>query len=181
MDFQGRVSLQRKSFTAKVECLCQGRNPFQERVFQPGKGIPAMRILGRKIRYKFDYKVGEENMVIAEDNQEIKLNTYLEDHVNKSLHEIIRTNIMNATRNYNHRVKAFIKEIIMDKSNPMSVKHFSTKVEFQGRGASHNHGTLWVDLPKMEYNFEDKDGNCKKIDDLLNKKGISDKTNCCKI
>ena len=135
-----------------------------------------MRSLGRKIRYKFDSKGSEETMVITEDNQEIKLNAYLEDHVNKSLHEIIRTNIMNATRNYNHRVKAFIKEIIMDKSNPMSVKHYSTKVEFQGRGASHNHGTLWVDLAKMEYNFEDKDGNWKKMDDLLNKKGISEKS-----
>ena len=74
---------------------------------------------------------------------------------------------MNAARNYNHRVKAFINEIVLDKNNPMAVKHYSTKVEFQGRGAGHNHGTLWVDLKKMEYYIQDENGDCCALDDIL--------------
>ena len=39
----------------------------------------------------------------------------------------------------------------MSKSNPMKVKFFTYKVEFQARGAGHVHGTLWIDLQKMEH------------------------------
>ena len=79
----------------------------------------------------------------------------------------IRTNVLNATRNYNNRVKAFIKNIVLNKSNPMSVQYYSTKVEFQGRGAGHNHGTLWVDLNKMEYYHQDENNEWHSLDDTL--------------
>ena len=64
---------------------------------------------------------------------------YLNKYVDASTHELIRRNIFIATRNYNHIVKAFIKDIVMDKSSPMCAQYWSTKVEFQGRGAGHNH------------------------------------------
>ena len=32
----------------------------------------------------------------------------------------------------------------------MNVKHYTIKAEFQERGAGHYHGTLWVDLPRIE-------------------------------
>ena len=48
---------------------------------------------------------------------------YLEKEMDQSVHEILRSVIV--TRNYNHLVKAFIKEIITNLSNPMSVEHFS--------------------------------------------------------
>ena len=35
-------------------------------------------------------------------------------------------------------------------NQPMKVKNLSYKVEFQGRGAGHIHGVLWVDLAKLE-------------------------------
>ena len=43
---------------------------------------------------------------------------------------------------------------MMDSSNPMSVKFYSSKLEFQGRGAPHIHGTMWVDMEKMEFMME---------------------------
>ena len=87
-----------------------------------------------------------------EDRQEetMELHEYLEEKVDESDHEIIRTNVLNATRNFQHRVNAFIKEIIYGSNNPMEVKNLSYKVEFQGRGAGHIHGVLWVKLSKFE-------------------------------
>ena len=129
-----------------------------------------LKSLKIKIKYEFDSKGFEQTKVLKkEDDREIEidLRTYLNDYVNKSKHELIRTNILNATRNYNQRVKAFIKGVVMDKSNPMSVKHYSTKVEFQGRGAGHNHGTLWVDLKKMEYFFEKKNGDWTDFNSII--------------
>ena len=113
---------------------------------------------GIKIRYEFDSTGLEATKVVLEDD-EIELRKYLEEKVDKSVHELIRTNVLNATRNYNHRVKAFVNEIILNKNNPMAAEHYSTKVEFQGRGAGHNHGTIWVNLKKMEYYFQEKNGN----------------------
>ena len=55
-----------------------------------------------------------------------------------------------ATRNFHNRVKAFLNKIVLDKTNPMNVKYYTYKVEFQQRGAAHIHGTLWLDLPKIE-------------------------------
>ena len=37
----------------------------------------------------------------------------------------------------------------------MSVEYYSTKLEFQGRGAGHNHGVLWVDMDRMEMKIHD--------------------------
>ena len=49
----------------------------------------------------------------------------------------------------------------------MQVEYWSTKVEFQGRGAAHNHGTLWVDMKKMELTFLDTDGKWQTIDNTV--------------
>ena len=82
--------------------------------------------------------------------QELLLREYLEQEVDESLHELIRTNVLNATRNFQHRVDAFIKNIIFGANNPMNVKNLSYKVEFQGRGAGHIHGVLWADMLKIQ-------------------------------
>ena len=99
----------------------------------------------------------------------MELREYLKEKTDKSTHELIRRNVTNATRNYNHRVKGFIQNIVMNKNNPMAVKYYSTKVEFQGRGAAHNHGVLWVDLDKMEMYVENDDKIWCNIDDVLEK------------
>ena len=46
----------------------------------------------------------------------------------------------------------------MGKNNPMNVKYFTYKVEFQERGAGHIHGTLWLDLVKLENLTISKEG-----------------------
>ena len=79
--------------------------------------------MGVTIEYKFDSDGKEETIVKMENGQSIPLRKYLEEYVEKSRHELIRTHVLNATRNYNHRVKAFIKEIVMDKNNPMAIDY----------------------------------------------------------
>ena len=40
------------------------------------------------------------------------LKTFLLEDVDDSMHEMIRTNVLVATRNFHHRVEAFKKEIL---------------------------------------------------------------------
>ena len=78
----------------------------------------------------------------------ILLKDYLEKH--SSQNEFIRKNLLNATLTFQHRVKMFIKDIVMSKFNPMCINYNSYKVEFALRGAAHIHGVLWVDWEKCE-------------------------------
>ena len=66
------------------------------------------------------------------------------------MHEIMRKNVVTATRIYQARVQALMQEIIRNPSNPLSVEYFASKLEFQARGAGHNHGVLWLDIDKIE-------------------------------
>ena len=109
---------------------------------------------GIRILYKFDQNGNEETLVGMEKNNImcwIPLKEYVQEEMDESVHEILRRNVVTATRNYQHRVKAFIKEIMTHPSSPMLVLHYCAKLEFQGRGAAHNHGTLWLDMNRMEY------------------------------
>ena len=65
---------------------------------------------------------------------------------NESKHEFIRKNTLTATRNFYHRLKMFVKNVIMNPNGPMHVKYHSYRIEFQLRGAAHCHGVLWIDL-----------------------------------
>ena len=38
----------------------------------------------------------------------------------------------------------------MGMNNPMKIKYISYRVEFQGRGAAHIHGTLWLNIKEIE-------------------------------
>ena len=78
------------------------------------------------------------------------LEKFLIEDVDESYHELIRGNVVTATRYFDHRVKCFLRDIVMHSSNPMAAKYYTYKVEFQARGAGHIHGTLWMDLEKLE-------------------------------
>ena len=91
-----------------------------------------------KIEYEF--RNGREHCLI----DKLDLETFLKQ--NQSKHEFIRTNILTATRNFDHRLKTFINTVIMSKFNPMCVEFYNYRVEFQMRGAAHIHGVLWLDL-----------------------------------
>ena len=75
---------------------------------------------------------------------------FMEENLEESLHELVRGNVLTATRYFEHRVKQFINKVMMGKNNPMHVKYYTYKVEFQDRGAGHIHGTLWLDIDKIE-------------------------------
>ena len=91
----------------------------------------------------YEIKEGREKCLI--DGHD--LDTFLRE--NQSKHEFIRQNILTGTRNFNHRVKSFIKNIVMNNMNGMYVKFYNYRVEFQMRGAGHIHGVLWVDLDEL--------------------------------
>ena len=75
---------------------------------------------------------------------------YLQQYVDEGQHELIRRNVLLATRNFQHRVEMFKKEVIFGSNNPMKIRHVSYRVEFQGRGAGHIHGVFWVDLKEVK-------------------------------
>ena len=74
------------------------------------------------------FKDGQEEVLI----NGLSVEDYLSN--NSSKHEYIKNNILTATRNFNHRVKTFVKTIIMNKFNPMNVLYYNYRVEFQMRG-----------------------------------------------
>ena len=75
---------------------------------------------------------------------------FMDEDLDESLHELVRGNVLTATRYFDHRVKQFINKIVMGKNNPMHVKYYTYKVEFQDRGAGHIHGTLWLGIDDIE-------------------------------
>ena len=127
-----------------------------------------LKKLGRIIEYEVCSDGKEITWVKdREGGEKIELGLYLKNNVDTSLHEMIRRHVFIATQNYQRRVKAFITNIMEDKKNPMHVEYWTTKVEFQGRGAGHNHGTIWVDMPKMEFSFIDNEGRWSDLDRLM--------------
>ena len=87
------------------------------------------------------------------------LEKYLNDkrYCDDSRHKMILKNVLMETRNFDNRVKEFIKHIIMSKENPMNVKIFSYRVEFQARGEAHIQGVICVDFEqKCPRNLDNK-------------------------
>ena len=41
------------------------------------------------------------------------MNTFLKENMSESKHEIIRTNVVTATRTFHHSVKAFVRECMI--------------------------------------------------------------------
>ena len=128
-----------------------------------------------------DYRFGENftsflqdekiTYIFKDGQEEVLINGMsVEDYLSKnsSKHEHIKNNILTATRNFQHRVKTFVKTIIMNKFNPMHVKYYNYRVEFQMRGpydikSNHNlyiyylsftgsphvHGVLFLNIQKI--------------------------------
>ena len=86
------------------------------------------------------------------------LKQFIDEEIRISLHELIRGNVLLATRYFNHRVKKFFNTIVMGRNNPMNVQYYTYKVEFQERGAGHIHGTLWLNLDNLEKLIRSNEG-----------------------
>jgi hypothetical protein len=96
---------------------------------------PELEKLNCKVLYDVD-QLGKENtrveVQIGEETVEIPWEEYLKNHVEEKQHEMMRRNVLLATRNFQNRVEAFRKEIIFGRNNAMCVRHISYRVEFQG-------------------------------------------------
>ena len=84
--------------------------------------------------------------VKTDDENWKPLMQFIKEDVKESLQELIRGNVVSATRYFHQRVKSFINNILLAKSNPLSVQYYSYKVEIQERGAPHVHGVIWSNL-----------------------------------
>ena len=114
---------------------------------------------------------GRERAFVIQNGIEMSLNDFLSQNVSK--HEFIRKNVLTATRNFNNRVKQFIKNIVMSKGSPMCVQYYNYRIEFQLRGAGHLHGVLWIDLDEIIKRMSKKKGfehfkELKKAFDAVN-------------
>ena len=109
----------------------------------------------------------ETQYEVLHDNTWISLDNYVINQMDESVHTLFRKNIVTATRIYEQKVKSIMQNIVCSKTNPLSVKHYTLKLEFAGRGAGHNHGILWLDITKIE----------KKVD-LESLMNILSKTDC---
>ena len=50
---------------------------------------------------------------------------------NMSLHDLVRKNVLVVTRNFNNRVRAMVKNIILGKNNPMQSTFYNYRVEIR--------------------------------------------------
>ena len=96
---------------------------------------PELEKLNCRVHYDVD-QLGKANVrvevTIGERTVEMPWQEYLKNHVEEKQHEMMRRNVLLATRNFQNRVEAFRKEIIFGRNNPMCVRHISYRVEFQG-------------------------------------------------
>ena len=109
-----------------------------------------LREHGIGLRCSIDSSQGESYEVFSDTRGWVTLEDYRENEMDQTLHEVLRRNVVTATRNYQARVQALMQTIIRHPSNPLSVKHFASKLEFQARGAGHHHGVLWLDIDRIE-------------------------------
>ena len=50
--------------------------------------------------------------------------------IDNNIHEEMRRDVLTLTRNFNHRVKMFLKLIVVGENNPMMVKFYNLIIEF---------------------------------------------------
>ena len=75
---------------------------------------------------------------------------HMKTNMKGSKAQLIRDNVLTATRVFDKKVKTFIKTIVMGRDNPMHILLYTYRVEFQQRGAAHVHGVLWMNMTKLE-------------------------------
>ena len=113
---------------------------------------PELEKLNCKVLYDVDQLGKDKTRVevqIGEETVEIPWEEYLKNHVEEKQHEMMRRNVLLATRNFQNRVEAFRKEIIFGRNNSMCVRHISYRVEFQGepeQSVSYNCSKMFLTL-----------------------------------
>ena len=121
----------------------------------PENVAAVLREQGIGLRCSIDSRIETEYEVIN-NGRWMPLDEYVTTEMDKSVHTLFRKNIVTATRIYEQKVKSLMQNIICSKTNPLSVKHYTLKLEFAGRGAGHNHGILWLDICKIERKIDEE-------------------------
>ena len=87
-----------------------------------------------------------------------------EDYMkNENVPDLVKENVLALTMTFDKRLHSFINNIAAAKGNPMRPKHYHYRVEFQGRGAPHSHGVLWVDIQKHDKTFRGLQNIMRKL------------------
>ena len=79
----------------------------------------------------FDSKF--ENVKIKVGDKTISLEEYLK--LNEGKFEFIRENVLMATRNFDQRLKIFLKTVLMSKHNHLHFEYYNYRIEFALREA----------------------------------------------
>ena len=157
----------KNELVAKLENL----GPFQffftlscaEKRWLENMAVILKNSLGDKL---ISYKYREQIESDAEDSNEtqpevellidgMRMDEYFEhNNIQINIHDEMRKNVLTLTRHFDHRVKKFMKNIVMGDNNPMNVQYFNYRIEFQARGAGHTHGVLWLDLEAVERDLQ---------------------------
>ena len=123
-----------------------------------------LRKKGFTVEVLNQYQEDEEILVDG-----INLLQYMED-TKQSKHELLRDEMFLITRMFEHRVKSFVRNILMDQGDQgMHVEYFTYRVEFQMRGLPHIHGVAWMEKKFLEqYMKEDEfDYDLDKLPELI--------------
>ena len=113
--------------------------------------VAVLRERGISVRCTVDSDQEEIYEVYTdEENGWMPIDDYVANKMDETVHSLLKRNVVTATRNYQQRVQALMTNIVKHPSNPLSVKHYASKLEFQARGAGHHHGVLWLDIERIE-------------------------------
>ena len=74
------------------------------------------------------------------------LNNFPKTDKNKLLEE----NVLDVTKNFNHRVKSFRRSILMAPQSPLKIEYYQDRTEFQARGHGHIHGCAWSSFEELK-------------------------------
>ena len=114
------------------------------------RDLPDVISIEHNLNTKTDDGFNKEKITVnSKEHGSIPLTDYI-SLLPSSQYELIKDNIITATRVFDQRLQAFIKNIVMGKDNPMNVLLYSYRIEFQRRGAPHAHGVIWMNMSKME-------------------------------
>ena len=90
-------------------------------------------------------------------------------------YKLLKDQVVLITRMFDHRIKSFIKHILMGNGTDIKFDHYSYRIEFQGRGLPHLHGVLWLcrkflnDLFGENVTLQESKKSQEIIDEIVNK------------
>ena len=74
----------------------------------------------------------------------------LKDFQQTEKNRLLEENVLDVTKNFNHRVSSFRKNMLMAPQSPLMVQYYQDRSEFQARGHGHIHGCAWSNFEKLE-------------------------------